>query len=346
MKKQIFTICCNNYLPQAGTLGESIKQHNPDWKFQIILLDRMRAEIDYSRICCDEISEIEHLGIRSFEEISRKYNVIELSTAIKAGVFGYLFDKNPDAEYVMYLDPDIKVYGSFEKIIAESGTAEIALTPHALTPIPLDEFEPKENLFLNHGVFNLGFLLLKRGAQSKSLLHWWEERMQDKCIIDLKEGYFVDQLWMNLVPLYFDSVCTLRNPGLNFAYWNFHERKITSSLDSARFIVNEKSDLIFVHFSSFSPILNNDFCWRGLTRYNLESRPDLTSLYKKYKDDLIRNDYTRLSKITPYYEEIRQNEILRLKKSKSGGFVKRLIRSVFGLVPKNFKDAVKKSIHE
>ena len=36
----VYTSICMNYLPKALVLGESLKKHNPDIKFYVVLLER------------------------------------------------------------------------------------------------------------------------------------------------------------------------------------------------------------------------------------------------------------------------------------------------------------------
>lgn len=344
--KIAFTICSNNYLAQAKVLASSIKETNNEWTVLIVLVDKKIPEIDYDAICCDRVLEIESLGVSSFDEMVKKYNVIELSTAVKAGTFRYIFQSYPESDYVMYLDPDIQVFGSFDHILSESNSAEISLTPHALTPIPLDAFEPKENLFLNHGIYNLGFLLLRRGDQSLRMLDWWEARMREKCVIDLKEGYFVDQLWMNLVPVYFQSVCVLRNPGLNLAYWNFHERSVAPTMTNGVYLVNERYELVFIHFSSYSPKNPEQFNSRRLTRYSFKERVDIVPLYLDYNKNLIRHGYNDLNTICPFFESVRQKEIQRLLKLRPISVQRRMVRTIRKLIPKTVIKVIKKIIKE
>src|ERR1017187_7472506 len=39
---------------------------------------------------------------------------------------------------------------------------------------------------------------------------------------------FVDQKWINLAPCFFENVKILKQPGCNMAFWNLHERHLSS----------------------------------------------------------------------------------------------------------------------
>ena len=58
------------------------------------------------------------------------------------------------------------------------------------------------------------------------MLHWWKERTYNMGYQRLEKGLFVDQLWMNLVPVLFESCNVLNHPGYNMGPWNLHERKL------------------------------------------------------------------------------------------------------------------------
>lgn len=338
--KCVFTICGNNYLPQSVVLGASLARHNPNWRFHIILVDKKSTTIDYAGNGIHEILEVESLGLPDFAGMAERYSFVELCTSVKAAAFQHLFRIHPEATEVMYLDPDIKVYGDFRGVLREAGDAEIALTPHALTPIPLDNQFPEENLFLNHGTFNLGFLLLRRGEESQRFLAWWAERLQEKCIIDLVEGYFTDQIWMNLVPVYFKNVKILRSFGLNLAFWNLHERTVTTD-PGGGYRVNGRDPLVFVHFSSYSPLVPEQFISRREIRFHFAGRPDVAPLYREYGLDLLRAGYEEMRPQVPVYEVVRRRRLMEQQKVRDARPARRIVLALRAMVPEAFRAKIR-----
>ncbi len=67
--KIAFTLCSNNYLAQAKTLGDSLLKYNPDYKFFIGLVDRLSDQINYSKDIGHEIITAEDIGIPDFDEL-------------------------------------------------------------------------------------------------------------------------------------------------------------------------------------------------------------------------------------------------------------------------------------
>jgi hypothetical protein len=341
--KTVFTICGNNYLPQALVLGASLARHNPHWRFYIILVDKKSTSIDYDGKGIYEVLEVESLGIPDFGRMAERYSIVELCTSVKAAAFQHLFRIHPEVTDVMYLDPDIKVYGDFRDILREAGDAQIALTPHVLSPIPLDGQFPQENLFLNHGTFNLGFLLLRRGEESQRFLVWWAERLREKAVIDLVEGYFTDQIWINLVPVYFKKVLILRSFGLNLAFWNLHERTVTAD-PRGGYRVNGRDPLVFVHFSSYSPLVPEQFISRREIRFRLAERPDVASLYREYRLDLLRAGYEEMRPQVPVYEVVRRRRLLEQQKERDARPARRILLALRAMVPEAFRANIRQCL--
>ncbi|MFR9166884.1 MAG: hypothetical protein ACLVKO_11960 [Dysgonomonas sp.] len=165
--KIAFTICSNNYLSQAKTLADSFFKYNDEYKFIIGLCDKKNELIDYSIFSPCEIVEVEELCIENFEWMVYNYNIIELNTATKPYYFQYFLKTYQDIDYIFYLDPDIQVFNSFSILEKELENKDILLTPHITTPLPNDKKVPNENLFLNYGIFNLGFLGLRKSTESE-----------------------------------------------------------------------------------------------------------------------------------------------------------------------------------
>ena len=279
-----FTICSNNYIPRAQVLCASIKKLSkiPVYLF---LVDYKSQEIVYESLGFDKVVFLEELSITNLQWMKERYNVIEFNTAIKPFAFQYIL-KSTSYSVIYYFDPDIKVYQPIEAFDDLWKNDKIFLTPHALTPLPFDDKFPGENLFLNHGTFNLGFIGLRRSDVVNKFLEWWAERMKEHCLIDLREGFFVDQIWCNLIPIYYkDDVKICGHFGLNVAYWNLHERKI--GVAENEFFINSREKLFFYHFSHFDLNLKNLSPKQENARFNFLNRPDIIDLYRDYKRDLL-----------------------------------------------------------
>ena len=296
MESIYFTLCSNNYLPFAINLGNSLKSFDPSVKFIIGLVDQLDTQIDYSAWKEFEVLPCFDLGYLEFETMLAGYNIIEFNTAVKPFYFEYLFTKFPEVDQIYYLDPDLCFYQSPKGMDEEWGEFEILLTPNLIytTPKP----STGELASLRHGMYNLGFIGLKRGAESFRLIQWWKERLKEHCRIDKCYGIFVDQKWMDLAPLFFDKIKSVKNPGWNMAWWNFRERKLIQT--SEGYAVNQAdTPLVFFHFSGFKPDRTH-LTERVLTsEFEEAESKTLADLYGDYRSRLLANGYDRLSKVKP-----------------------------------------------
>lgn len=296
METIYFTLCSNNYLPFAISLGKSLQVVDADARFVIGLVDKFDPHVNYSTWKEFEFLTCFDLDYKEFEGMLNRYNIIEFNTAVKPFYFEYLFAKYTEINKIYYLDPDLYFYQSPKIMDNVWADAEILLTPNLIhtTPKP----STGELASLRHGMYNLGFLGLKRGEESFRLIQWWKERLIQHCRIDKCKGIFVDQKWIDLVPLFFDKIKLVKHPGWNMAWWNFSERKLIKTTEG--FAVNQPDfPLVFFHFSGFKPE-NSYLTERLLTdEFREAENESMFELYASYRNRLLENGYERLSKIHP-----------------------------------------------
>ena len=131
----VFTLCSINYLAQAKTLGDSVRRHNPDYKFIIGLIDKNHRGVDLGFLGELEVIEVDQLEIDGFADMCARYNIVELVTATKPFYFDYLFRRYPEALAVTYFDPDIKVFTKLTDMAEKLKNFNVILTPHFTRPI-------------------------------------------------------------------------------------------------------------------------------------------------------------------------------------------------------------------
>lgn len=285
-KRLVLTICSVNYLAQAKTLGDSLMAHHPDYGFIIGLVDRLdQHHIPQERLPKYPMIELHTIGISDLDQLAEKYNITEFNTAVKPFFLQYLYAQYPSLEEVHYFDPDIQVFDKLSPLEEGLATHNLVLTPHILSPFP-DESRPQERDLLNTGMYNLGYLGTRRSNTTDEFLAWWADRLRDHCFIDLANGMFVDQIWANFAPIYFDKVLVCKHPGLNMAYWNLHER--TLSEREGRYWVNQSFPLIFFHFSGYNPTFPRQIS-KYQNRFDFNEKHDVASIFDQYAQHLKGN---------------------------------------------------------
>jgi len=245
--KIAYTVCSLNRLGQIKILGESLLRHNPDYRFVVGLADELNGRINAQDYPSFEFVPLSALHLPNQNELTGQYSIFELSCALKPYFGSYLLKKYRP-EFVLYFDTDICVYDKLTPIEELLADASIMLSPHFVTPLPEDGKYPLERDVLGSGLYNGGFVGFRNDDNGTAFIQWWQERLKDQGYVNVCEGMMVDQLWLNLVPLFFRRVRMLVHPGCNTAYWNLHERTIAQIGDL--YFVNEQP-LIFFHFSGY-----------------------------------------------------------------------------------------------
>ena len=167
--KIAFTICSTNYLPFAKALGDTFMQHNSDYAFSIVLIDTLPSgEVSFFEP--HPIIEITKLGLPEFDEMNNKYNIFELSCALKPYVIEYFIRHNPSAEVIAYFDSDILVYNKLTLCEYALKKHPVTLTPHINISLDEDGHFPNEEILLKAGLFNAGFIAVNNSKEAKEFI--------------------------------------------------------------------------------------------------------------------------------------------------------------------------------
>jgi hypothetical protein len=305
-KELVFTICSANYLSQAITLGYSLQSTNPGVEFRIYLVDRLEGREEIRNRVPFPLIEIEQVPVTDFKGMVLRYNVVELNTSVKPYIFDHILKTELDIHKVVYFDPDIMVFQPLTHLFETLDNYNMVLTPHILTPSDNNHNVASEQHFLSTGIFNLGFIAMKRSAETLHFLNWWKEKLLYQGYNLLDYHLFYDQKWINFAPVFFDGVYIEKNKGYNMAPWNLHER--TLSKKDETYIVNENESLIFFHFSSYKTTNPNQISLH--TKYTFDLRPDLKEVIHLYHTQILINGESYFKKLA-YFFDAYKIEIMR-----------------------------------
>jgi hypothetical protein len=281
MKIGLFTIASKNYLPYARVLFQSVERIHPEYRRILCLVDEVDGYFDPKNERF-EVVLASQLGIDAFPDMKIRYDIMELNTAVKPFMIEWLFNQS-DLDAVIYLDPDIRVYERFDylesKIVAG---ASVLLTPHITRPVE-DASTPNDYHMLQSGVFNLGFVAVRRCPEAFMFLRWWGRRLKTQCAADFSVNLFTDQRWCDLAPCFLDNLIVIKKAGYNVAYWNLMQRAVSRD-ESGSWRV-DGDPLVFFHFSGVNADdprsvskHQNRFDWDDLGQVNL--------LFQGYVDSL------------------------------------------------------------
>jgi glycosyltransferase involved in cell wall biosynthesis len=304
------TIVSRNYLSHARILAESFAHHEPQGRFYLLVVDRLPEGTELADYI--ELIDPAELELPDFYEMCFKYDVTELSTAVKPALLKHLMMTRGEGR-VCYFDPDILIDRPLTELKRLMRRAGIVLIPHLLDEIPLDGHRPNEQDILIAGSYNLGFIGLRNQPETIRLLDWWSERLRDLCRVSPAEGLMTDQRWIDLVPGFFPSTSVLRDDTYDVAYWNLHSRQLGLT-DDGTYLINGRP-LAFFHFSGFKPTAIETFS-KHQDRFVVAEHPVLEQLLTRYAALHDRHDYaissgweygySRLSNRMPVHPILRQ----------------------------------------
>lgn len=257
----VFTSIVSNYLPKARVLAKSVKRQHPECRFVAVVVEPWPEDLDPALEPFDEIigpAELMDTGLAEgrFEAWVFSHSIVEASTAVKGTALKRLL-ADPRHDKVIFLDPDVAVFGDLSPIAERLEESPALLTPHDLAPISVDDVgddylqavRDHEIILLRHGVYNLGFLAVADRPEGRRLAAWWADRLAHFCIDDVSEGLFTDQRWGDLIPVFFPGTGILTDPGYNVAAWNLLHRSLSGSVAEGLRVDGEP--LRFYHFTGF-----------------------------------------------------------------------------------------------
>ena len=271
----ISTSICANYLPKAAVLAKSIKEHIKDATVVISLVEKEIPDYALQNKDFDFVVLAKDLGYGNFDRFIFKHSIVEASTAVKGQLFTYLYERFPEENEFVYLDPDVKVYSDFLELKEMLKEEPIIVCPHLLEPGNID----MELSSTAHGVYNLGFLAVNRSEEAQRFIKWWTDRLHLFCYDDIQKGIFTDQKWIDLAPCFFD-VKILKHKGYDFATWSLMNSQVNER-DGQIFIGEDP--LRFIHFSGYD---SGTIDW-AIKEWlpNPESNP-FVDLYKVYASEM------------------------------------------------------------
>lgn len=199
-------------------MGDSLKTHNPDYYFQIGLVDK-QSNIPTNIQSPYPIIEVNSLNIKGFEEMSERFTHEELLADCKPFFAEYFLQKT---EKLIFIDCTSVIFQSISFISDILNKSNIILTPQLL----FANVHPDEKQILNSGIYHSGFFGLKKSEETFKFIKWWGDNTRSRGFKNMCKGLNSDQLWLEHVPAMYEGVHILKDAGVNIGYWNLPERNV------------------------------------------------------------------------------------------------------------------------
>jgi hypothetical protein len=237
---------CNR---RAGIVAvvDSFKRYHPAARVFVCLVDRPTKEMPPLDIPAT-IFFADELSLPGGRRFLFKYDAFELCCALKPFAMSHIL-RQQNVNRLLYLDSDILVLNSFlDDLEPAWAKHSVLLTPH-LVQLPSGMEAEFQRSLAQHGAYNGGFIAVNKSAETDRFLDCWANLLDAHCTFDPMNSIYVDQRWLDLLTASSAAVGVLRDPGLNVAYWNLHERNLT--LDDGQMWRANGEVLKFFHFSGF-----------------------------------------------------------------------------------------------
>ncbi len=177
-------------------------------------------------------------GIWTADRPSNIHHQDYLRWALKPVFANILLERH---DHIFYCDCDLYFYQDWQFLVDECKPYSMALSPHWRTIYQTTNQEWKYNF--EHGFYNGGFFSVTKSA--RPILDWWSDSCLTECSASSKTTY-VDQRYLDAVPIYFDNIHIIKHKGCNVAAWN--HTYLTREVVDGQVLVNG-DPIIFIHYS-------------------------------------------------------------------------------------------------
>lgn len=280
MSEHIATIITPNHLDKAYTMLESLRRFR-DVHLHVLIVNQYfrpfeppeHDHVTFYRP--DDIFEgpmgrINRISFTKYSQIAKNRPAIiapqdYLRWALKPGFVRSLLEK---MAMVTFCDCDLFFYNDPAEVLEYASDKAITVSPHWRTINSVSTDEIQYNF--RHGLYNGGFFIATQAGNK--ILEWWAERCCVECSAT-SETTYVDQKYLDLVPLYFDDVGVIKNKGYNVAAWNLNYLRRT--VENGKVLV-DGDEIVFIHYSPITISLIENGLDYQLTEHLMQYKDALT----------------------------------------------------------------------
>ena len=250
------TIANTNDLSQVQVLEYSLHKFHPELDFHILLCESPEACNTVSAKTGRDFLTPAEVNCANWQQMAFYYDMSQFSTALKPFLLETLMNQGYDA--VIYLDPNIEIYGRLDDLHLILNDHNAVLTPYVCRPVSDDGKKPTMDDYARAGQFNLGFIAISANNEVRELLRWWQSVMVDGYLFDKANHFNLDQFCAASIPSFLEKTFILRDPAYNMAYWNIFQRKLENN---GEMWITDSGELKFFHFFGI--------CHQDLTRISV-----------------------------------------------------------------------------
>src|SRR6185437_9122184 len=231
----------HNYLTRGLALYRSLQRHAPGSRLWVLCLSESCYQALRALKLANQIP-------RRLDDFETANPAVEATRASRSMIEYYftcspawmlsVLNSEPGAEWVTYLDSDLFFFASPEPIYDEMRDASFGIIPHRFSSRLAD--------MRRFGVYNVGWVSVRRCDQGIEALRWWRERCIEWCYDRVEGKRFADQRYLDRLPQLFGGIHVISHLGANLAPWNLANYQL--ELRDGSIIIEERFPLVFFHF--------------------------------------------------------------------------------------------------
>lgn len=274
MMEHYVTLFDSLFLPQGMALHASLERHAGSYTLWVLCIDDAAFQaLQKLALPNMRLLAVDDVLTDDLRRVQPTRSRAEWCWTLTPFTPRFVFDAEPTARRVTYLDADVWLARSPQPVFEEfeaSGKA-VQITEHAYSP----DYDQSDT----SGRFCVQFMTFER-CGGEPVRSWWAERCTEWCFARFEDGKFGDQKYLDDWPNRFGEVVhVLQDRSLMQGPWN-----------ATRF---PPSEAVAYHFHGLRTLRKQRVL---LTRGYRLPRATIAQLYRPYGIDL-RNSHGRLSAV-------------------------------------------------
>jgi hypothetical protein len=242
MAKRVYcTYFDHNYLSRGLALYHSLRQHAEGSRLWVLCL----SEACHRTLVALDLPDLIPIPLQDFEiadpdvaATRSTRSTIEYYFTCSPAWLLFVLDNDSDAEWVTYLDSDLFFFASPDPIYSEMEDAAFGIIPH--------RFAKRMVGYRRFGIYNVGWVSVRRRDDGIASLRWWRERCIEWCYDRVEGDRFADQRYLDRLPEQFNGVHVIEHLGANLAPWNLANYHL--EWRDELLLIEGRYPLLFFHF--------------------------------------------------------------------------------------------------
>ncbi|MET4801618.1 hypothetical protein [Bradyrhizobium sp. LB11.1] len=274
----------HNYLSRGVALYHSMQRHAPGSRLWVLCLSDEACKI----LVALNLPGIVAVSLGDFEAADPELaatrssrSIVEYYFTCTAAWMLYVLKKEPNAEWITYLDGDLYFYQSPEVVFDELKDASVAIIAH--------RYAPNLKQRRSFGTYNVGWVGMRNDPDGRAVVQWWRTKCIEWCYDHVDGSRYADQGYLDSFSALSPRVKSVDNIGANLAPWNIANYRI--DFRGGRVMVDQ-TPLVFFHFQGLRTA-GRWFIFNSHRVFGAPlSRVTRNHIYRLYVNDLIAVEET------------------------------------------------------